>query len=99
MGPKGLRAKRRAVMAINSIVTIRTLIHQAIRSFRACMNASATECSLQDVLRWRDLYRQEMNCQITKDSIHSRDGWTREFLLSLGGTKVGYGSVAVAGPW
>src|SRR5690348_4646602 len=63
------------------------------------MNASATECSLADVLRWRDLYRQEMNCQITHDSIHFRDGWTREFLLRLGQTPVGYGSMAIAGPW
>jgi GNAT superfamily N-acetyltransferase len=63
------------------------------------MNASATECSLQDVRRWRDLYRQEMNCQVIHDSIHFRDGWTREFLLRLGGTPVGYGSLAVAGPW
>jgi len=63
------------------------------------MNASATECPLKDVLRWRDLYRQEMNCQIIHDSIHFRDGWTQEFLLRLGPTLVGYGSMAVAGPW
>ena len=63
------------------------------------MTPSATECALHDVLRWRDLYRQEMNCQVTKDSIHSRDGWSREFLLRLGQTPVGYGSVAIAGPW
>jgi GNAT superfamily N-acetyltransferase len=60
---------------------------------------SATECTLQDVLRWRDLYRQEMNCQIIFDSIHFRDGWTREYLLRLGQTTVGYGSMAVRGPW
>ncbi|HEY2589925.1 MAG TPA: GNAT family N-acetyltransferase [Tepidisphaeraceae bacterium] len=61
--------------------------------------ATAALCTLQDVLRWRDSYRQEMNCQIIHDSIHVRDGWTREYLLRLGGTPVGYGSVAVAGPW
>lgn len=63
------------------------------------MTPSATECSLQDVRRWRDLYRQEMNCQVIHDSIHTRDGWSREFLLRLGPTPVGYGSLAVAGPW
>ena len=60
---------------------------------------SATESPLQDVLRWRDLYRQEMSCQITKDSIHGRPGWSREYLLRDGAVTVGYGSVAVAGPW
>ncbi len=47
----------------------------------------------------RDMYRQEMNCQIIHDSIHSRSGWTHEYLLIVNGAKVGYGSVAVAGPW
>lgn len=63
------------------------------------MTISADECPVQDVLRWRDLFRQEMSCQITKDSIHCRPGWSREFLLRDGATTVGYGSVAVAGPW
>ena len=63
------------------------------------MPVTATECSLPDVLPWRDLYRQEMNCQIIHDSIHSRPGWSREYLLRDGSTTVGYGSVAVAGPW
>ena len=47
----------------------------------------------------RERYRLEMNCQIIHDSIHSRPGWTQEYLLSLGGTPVGYGSIAVSGPW
>ena len=48
----------------------------------------------------RDRFRQEMNCQITKDSIHIRPGWTREYLIRLGdGQPAGYGSIAVAGPW
>src|SRR3954466_13034898 len=59
----------------------------------------AKESSLADVLPWRDLHCQEMSCQITKDSIHSRPGWTREYLLRDGSTTVGYGSVGVAGPW
>ena len=63
------------------------------------MAVSAKESSLQDILPWRDLYRQEMSCQIIHDSIHCRPGWSREFLLLDGTTTVGYGSLAVAGPW
>ena len=54
---------------------------------------------LREVERMRDVYRHEMNCQITHDSIHARPGWTHEYLIMEGGGKAGYGSVAVAGPW
>jgi GNAT superfamily N-acetyltransferase len=40
-----------------------------------------------------------MSCQIIHDSIHSRPGWTQEYLLIESGANVGYGSVAVGGPW
>jgi len=40
----------------------------------------------------RDLYRQEMNCQIIHDSWHGR-GWTDSYLLRLDGRVVGYGLV------
>lgn len=63
------------------------------------MNASARPAALQDVLAWRDLYRQELSCQIIHDSIHLRRGWTREYQLFVGDVAVGYASVAVAGPW
>lgn len=63
------------------------------------MELSAQAAGLHDVLPWRDVYRLEMGCQIIHDSIHRRPGWTREYLLFAGGTTVGYGSVAVAGPW
>jgi GNAT superfamily N-acetyltransferase len=63
------------------------------------MEISASESSLESIRRWRDMYRLEMSCQIIHDSIHDRPGWTREYLLALAGTPVGYGSVAVAGPW
>lgn len=63
------------------------------------MDVSAKAAVFEDIIRWRDLYRLEMGCQITHDSIHDRPGWTREYLLLLDGTAVGYGSVAVAGPW
>ena len=54
---------------------------------------------LREIERMRDVYRHEMNCQITHDSIHARPGWTHEYLITEGGARVGYGSVAVAGPW
>ncbi len=63
------------------------------------MDVSATITSLERIRLWRDTYRLEMNCQIIHDSIHGRPGWTQEYLLAVAGTPVGYGSVAVAGPW
>ena len=45
------------------------------------------------------MYRLEMACQIVHDSIHSRPGWTTECVLLADRTIVGYGSIAVAGPW
>ncbi len=54
---------------------------------------------LGEIAHLREQYRKEMNCQIIHDSIHGRPGWTREYALDLDGTMVGYGSVAVAGPW
>jgi GNAT superfamily N-acetyltransferase len=54
---------------------------------------------LGEIAPLREQYRKEMNCQIIHDSIHGRPGWTREYALELDGTSVGYGSVAVGGPW
>jgi GNAT superfamily N-acetyltransferase len=59
----------------------------------------ACRAEFQDIEAMRDVYRQEMNCQIIHDSIHARPGWTEEYLLMEGSAKVGYGSVAVSGPW
>jgi hypothetical protein len=63
------------------------------------MNVSAKPASFDEIALWRDAYRLEMGCQIIHDSIHTRPGWTEEYLLFLGTTAVGYGSVAIAGPW
>jgi GNAT superfamily N-acetyltransferase len=52
----------------------------------------ATLAKPEDVLALRDLYRQEMNCQIILDSWHSR-GWTDSYLLRVNGRIVGYASV------
>jgi hypothetical protein len=32
-------------------------------------------------------YREEMNCQITKDSIHRRHGWTLSYLIETGASQ------------
>lgn len=63
------------------------------------MTLAATPTTLEEIKPWRDLYRQEMNCQIIHDSIHIRPGWTVEYSLTADGVCVGYGSLAVGGPW
>ena len=63
------------------------------------MDLSAKAANVEDILAWRDMYRLEMGCQIIHDSIHSRPGWTQEYLLFAGEAAVGYGSIAVGGPW
>jgi GNAT superfamily N-acetyltransferase len=63
------------------------------------MEVSAKAIKLEDIIPWREMYRLEMACQIIHDSIHERPGWTNEYMLFSAGTSVGYGSVAVGGPW
>jgi GNAT superfamily N-acetyltransferase len=63
------------------------------------MELSATPVAVAEIACWRDVYRHEMNCQIVHDSLHSRNGWTQPYLLSAGGTPVGYGSIVTGGPW
>ena len=63
------------------------------------VEVSATPAELDDIRTWREMYRSEMGCQIIHDSLHGRPGWTTEYTLCVGTTGVGYGSVAVAGPW
>jgi GNAT superfamily N-acetyltransferase len=63
------------------------------------MHIGARRAEFREIEAMRDIYRQEMSCQIIHDSIHSRPGWTQEYLLIEDGANVGYGSVAVSGPW
>ena len=63
------------------------------------MAIAARIAQLIEIAPLRESYREEMKCQIIHDSIHGRHGWTREYALELNGTDVGYGSVAMAGPW
>ena len=63
------------------------------------MRISTALASSQDTLPLRVRYRTEANGQIVHDSIHRRPGWTKSYLLQIGGSVVGFGSVAIAGPW
>jgi GNAT superfamily N-acetyltransferase len=40
-----------------------------------------------------------MNCQIVHDSLHRRPGWTVTYCLEANQKSIGFGSIAVAGPW
>ena len=55
--------------------------------------------ALSEIVHLREEYRAEMNCQIVYDSIHERPGWTQEYALEFAGRLIGYGSIAVGGPW
>jgi len=63
------------------------------------MACSAKPVPVSEISLWRDLYRQEMNCQIVHDSLHPREGWTQSFHLELNDRSAGYGSIVVGGPW
>ena len=63
------------------------------------MVTTAEPCELDAILSLRDMYRLEMSCQVIHDSIHARPGWTQEYSLRIDGNQVGYGSVAIGGPW
>ena len=63
------------------------------------MRAAATLVTGDVILPLRTRFRQEMNCQIVHDSIHTRPGWTSSYALHLDGTLAGFGSIAIAGPW
>lgn len=52
-----------------------------------------------EIVSLRDAFRREMDGQIVHDSIHARLGWTLEYAVTQADTAIGYGSVAVAGPW
>jgi len=56
-------------------------------------------CDLNQISSLREQYREEMQCQIIHDSIHLRPGWSIEYVLEMDGARVGYGSVAIGGPW
>jgi GNAT superfamily N-acetyltransferase len=63
------------------------------------VRAGAAIADTGTVLPMRERYREEMNCQIVHDSIHSRPGWSQTYLLTASGHAAGFAGVAVAGPW
>ncbi len=63
------------------------------------MNCLAKPVGLEEILPMRELYREEMDCQIIHDSLHVRPGWTQSYLLSIDGVTAGYGATALGGPW
>ena len=63
------------------------------------MSISVRRCELEEIASFREKYREEMRCQIIHDSIHVRPGWSLEYALEMDGVTVGYGSVAIGGPW
>lgn len=63
------------------------------------MTISVKPVTVEDILRWRDLYREEMKCQIVHDNMHARAGWTQPYLVKIAGAPVGYGSILIGGPW
>ncbi len=63
------------------------------------MEFTVRPVEVKGILPWRELYRQEMNCQIVHDSLHARQGWTESYLIELNGETAGYGAIVVGGPW
>jgi GNAT superfamily N-acetyltransferase len=63
------------------------------------MEISAVAVRVDEILPLRDLFRQEMGCQIVHDSLHFREGWTQTYLLKVAGAVAGYGSIVLGGPW
>ena len=55
--------------------------------------------SADAILPMREQQRQELNCQIVHDSVHTRRGWSQTYLLRAGGADAGFGSVAIGGSW
>lgn len=52
-----------------------------------------------EVLALRTRQREEARAQIVHDLIHRREGWTRTYLIEVGGRGIGFAEVAIAGPW
>ncbi len=63
------------------------------------MSIAAARTAVDAIRPLRARYVAEMDCQVIHDSIHDRPGWTEEYAIAVDGAPVGYGSVAVGGPW
>ena len=56
------------------------------------MTIDTSLVALNEILVLRDLYRQEMNCQIVHDSLHER-GFTESYLIRVNGQVAGYAAL------
>lgn len=63
------------------------------------MSLAISPVALETILPFRDLYRQELNCQIVHDSAHYRENCFQSFLLESQGKVVGYGSTWTGDYW
>ncbi len=52
-----------------------------------------------EILGFRTRQREEIHGQIVHDSIHRRDGWNRTYRIEVLGRVIGFGSIAIGGPW
>ncbi len=89
-------------MRDSTVVTDKALLGAASRYDGAglkTMEFTVRRVEVVGILPLRELYRQEMNCQITHDSLHGREGWTLPYLIESDGDAAGYCSIAVGGPW
>src|SRR5262245_46935817 len=57
------------------------------------MNIEVSRVDVNDIMPLRELYRQEMNCQIIHDSFPRR-GFSDAYLIRVAGGIAGYGLVA-----
>lgn len=63
------------------------------------MHIAAKKSTNEAVLPLRTRYREESRHQIVHDSIHRRPGWTTTYLLEIDSVPVGFGTIAIGGPW
>ena len=63
------------------------------------MSIAVRRAEYSEIASLRGAFLREMNGQVVHDSIHVRPGWTLEYVVVDRGAPIGYGSVAVAGPW
>ncbi len=56
------------------------------------MNIEVSRVEVNNIMPLRELYRQEMNCQIVHDSLHRR-GFNDSYLIRVDSQSAGYGTV------
>lgn len=66
---------------------------------RKQMRFTVTPVADELILPLRNQRRARIPGQIVHDLIHQRPGWTRSHALELDGKPVGFGTIAIAGPW